>query len=49
VLYVLCYPPPEESLAWTEGSDEAWAERAAAAYAAAVERGPDQAEDDGAG
>ena len=39
MLYVLSYPPPGESRAWTEASDAAWAERAATAYAAAVERG----------
>lgn len=48
---MLYWPSPQEGLAWLEASDEAWAQRAAAAYAAAVERGPDQAtaEDDGAG
>ena len=38
---VLFYPDPQEGQAWTQASDEAWAERAAAAYTAAVERGDD--------
>ncbi len=43
------WPSPREGLAWLEADDEAWARRAVAAYIAAVERGPDQAEDGSAG
>jgi hypothetical protein len=33
------YFPEQEDSAWREASDEAWSERAVAAYEAAAERG----------
>ena len=41
---MLFWPSPREGLAWLEADDEAWAQRAAAAYAAATERGQAPAE-----
>jgi len=38
---VLFYPDPQEGQAWTQASDEAWAEYAAAVHAAAAGRGAD--------
>ena len=35
---MLYLPSPQETLAWAEADSEAWAERAAAAYAAAIHR-----------
>lgn len=40
---MLFRPPLQEGLAWHEASDEDWASYAAAVYAAAVERGENDA------
>ena len=39
---MLYYPSMQETLAWADADSEAWAERAAAAYAAALERGQER-------